>query len=238
MKVSILLFVAAVACSSLLRAGEVCTVPDTATLGCIYTNFGEGQSYLLGTGLTPGYSGAGAVGVSFTAANSYYLSDIEVAAFRASADVPDSVHFAIYDNTGQGGFPGTLVEGFQLSGFGIANPDPQPGDPLPGSVTTSSSFRVSAASVLHPLLLAGMQYWVVMDGIGDSGNVTWNANSLQRQGAATILAPASPEDPALWSALPSYSQGAFALDGTPTPEPSTFLMILPLAAGLYIRRRR
>lgn len=238
MKVSILLFAAAVLCSSVLKAGEICAGPNTQTDVCIYSNFGEGQSYLLDTGLTPGYSGAGAVAVAFTPSFSSTLLNIEVAAFRASSQVPDSVHFAVYDASGEGGFPGTLLEGFQLSGFGVANTDPQPGDPVSGSVTTSAAFRVSAASVLHPLLQMGMQYWLVMDGISDSGDFTWNSNSLGRTGAATILAPPFPGDPALWSALPNYSQGAFALDGNPTPEPGTLALLLSALAFVLRPRRR
>ena len=239
MKVSILLFGAAVLASSILRAGEVCATANTEHVACIFSNFGPGQSYKLDTGLTPGYSNGGAVGVAFTPSLTFELLNIEVAAFRANSGVPDAVHFAIYDDSGQSGFPGSLIEGFNLTGFGVANTDPQPGDPAAGSVTTSAAYRVSAASAQHPFLTGGLRYWIVMDGIGDSGNVTWNANSTNQLDAATIAAPASPGDPALWTSLTGYAQGSFALDGDPsTPEPSTFLLAAPFALAFGLCRRK
>lgn len=202
-----------------LQAASVCVSPDTLELACIYSNFGSGGAYQQNVGLTPGYS---AVGVSFTPNASYLLQNIEVAAYRANGDIPDSVNFSIYSSSG--GFPGTLLESFALTGLGIAD-----GEPVPGTIV--------AASALHPLLTAGLQYWIVMDGVGP-GDVTWNSNSIGATGAATVLAPEFEGDPAYWSLLENYAQGTFALDGDPSvPEPGTLLLAVSAFTGIYLRRK-
>jgi len=204
--------------SGLLSATPVCGVPDTPDLACIYTNFGAGQSYISNFGLTPGYT---AIGVAFTPSASYLLMDIEVAAYRANAQTADSVQFSIYDSSG--GFPGAILETFSLTGLGIAD--------------DAQTATISAASVLHPLLTAGMQYWVVMHGI-NPGDVTWNANSTSQFGPATFNAPTE-NDPAFWSLLPNHLQGALAVDGEQVaPEPGTLWLCAPLAGSLFFFRRR
>ncbi len=217
MKISILLFGAAVLCSSVLRAANICVDPDTLTRRCIYTNFGEGQSYQQDVGLTPGYS---AVGVSFTPTASYNLLNIQVAAFRANSEI--AVNFSIYDSSG--GFPGALLETLTFDNLGIPE-----GEPLPGTAT--------AASVLHPILWGGMQYWIVMEGVSP-GDATWNWNSTGQTGAATLLAPQFEGDTPHWSLLSNYDQGAFAVDGSPIPEPATLMLGAPLMFALMLRRRR
>jgi hypothetical protein len=219
MKVSLLLFGAAVLCSSVLRAGNVCTAPDTLQLGCIYTNFGEGQTYLQDAGgLTAGYS---AVGVGFTAAGSFQLQNIEVAAYRGSAEVSDTVNFSLYGTTA--GFPGDLLETFTLTGLGVYQGEPGPG-------------LLSAQSVLHPLVTGGMQYWLVMEG-ANAVNVTWGFNSTGVLGAATVVAPVEDVSPAHWELLPNHTQGAFALDGSPVPEPSTMALSVTCLAAAFLGRR-
>lgn len=219
MKGSILLFTAAVLCSSILRAAGVCTVPDTIQLACIYTNFGSAQSYQQNQGLTPGYT---AVAVSFTPAQSFLLMSLEVAAYRADGSIPDAVNFAVYNAAG--GFPGDSLESFSLTGLGVAN-----GSPAPGTIT--------ASSVLHPYLAGGSQYWIVMSGVSP-GDVTWNSNSAGRLGAATLIAPGGGEEFPHWGSLSNYAQGTFALDGDPrVPEPGTFALGFALVGAGVLRRR-
>ncbi|HVW85084.1 MAG TPA: choice-of-anchor R domain-containing protein, partial [Bryobacteraceae bacterium] len=177
MKASLLLLGSILLCSGVLQAAGVCTSPDTMTLGCIYSNLGPGETYIDGTGLSPAYL---ADAVPFTPTASYVLRDIEIAAYRANADVPDSVRFSIYQEVSGApgydpvsGFPGTgLLESFTLTGLGIFG-----GDPAPGTVT--------AQSVLHPALSAGVRYWIVMDGV-NPGDVTWNDNAASQFGVATV----------------------------------------------------
>lgn len=237
MKAFLLIVGSAVLFSGVLQASDICAAPDTLSLHCIYSNFGpsesgqyvSGTSYQSGTGLSVAYT---QVGIAFQATGSYYLQDLEVAAFRINSNIPDSVQFSVYDNAGsdpaQGGTPGNNLETFTLSGLSY------PIDGLPADPGT-----LTAVSTLHPLLNAGQFYWIVMSGV-NPGDVIWNSTTGPQLGSANYLPPDDTTgSPAAWGAYAPYSQGAVALDGTPgAPEPGTWLL---LTAGLgltgLVRRR-
>ena len=185
-----------------------------------YSNLGAGQSYNPSSGLDVSYT---AVAVPFTPGGSFTLDDIEVAAFLPTTG--DYAQFSIYDTLNSlPDYPGTALESFTFTG------------PPTNNVSLDGfSGTFTAASVLHPLLNAGEEYWVVMDTV--SSNAFWNANTMGALGAATTLA----DPPGQWSLLPSNSQGALALDGTPTPsaEPGSLPLFGSGLAGLllFVKRR-
>lgn len=215
-----------------LLASGICVPGDTQTLHCIYNNFGPSGAgdyqadvaWQTGGGLIVAYQ---QVAIPFQANGSYYLNNLEVAVSRVSGSVADSIHFSIFNNVGgapaSGGSPGSSLESFALTGLGYPG-----GTPPQGTVTVASS--------LHPLLMSGLFYWVVMTDVNSGGDIVWNYNSSGALGAEGYLPPnASNGDPAAWGAYASYTQGAVALDGTPAlPEPSTWLL---LAGGLMAAAR-
>ena len=220
-----------------LQANDICVGPDTLTLRCIYTNFGpsvsgsyvSGTSYASDTGLSVSYT---LVGIPFLSSGNFYLQDLEVAAFRANSDVPDSVQFSVYNNSGAapglGGHPGSALETLTLTGI-----------TYPGQ---GGSGTLTAASTVHSALYAGQYYWIVMSGI-DPGNVTWNSTLGPAQGAMNYLPPDDFNNvPAMWGPyLSTYAQGAVALDGSPgAPEPGTLFLFAGglTAAGLFRIRKR
>ena len=194
-----------------------------ASAGVIYSNFGAGQTFAGGVGLTPAFS---AVASSFTPDATYSVDEYQIAAFRASPDTPDTVTFSLYSDAN--GVPGADIESFTLSGLGYpAGNDFSESTPPPGILSEDSPT--------NPVLEAGQQYWLVMSGI-NPGDVTWNDDGNGQTGAAAQ----NPDNS--WTLLPNYSQGAFEIDGTlasdAAPEPASFLMLAGGLAAIVLLARQ
>ncbi len=215
MKVSLLIFGAAVLFSSALKADV------------IYNNFGPSQSFNTTFGLNLNTLG---VGVAFTPlANSYLLDEIDFVVARFNTDVanPNTIQAKLYADVG--GLPATTaLESLTFTGtLGVLLNPPDITGPVPTVIQLQSSGR--------PLMIAGQQYWVVLvdQTNGNVGDLIWNSD-----GNSTTGIVASKEQ-GQWSRL-GNTAGALEVQGTiaPVPEPGTLLTLACGLAGLVAVRRR
>jgi hypothetical protein len=130
---------------------------------------------------------------------------------------PDNFTAALYTNNM--GAPGTALETFtvdaaSLGSFGSNNP------PVVFSSTT------------HSLLSPGLEYWVVV-GADMNDSIGWNLNSTA-DNSPTVR---SFDSGATWSS--GSTPGAFEIDGTAVPEPSSVALLLGSALLLgFVRKLR
>jgi hypothetical protein len=118
-----------------------------------------------------------------------------------------------------GGLPSGILESFQLT----------------GALTVGSAALITLDSTSHPVLSAGVQYWVVAAG-GPSSFVNWNQNELQEMGPNV-------SGPTLTSLVRDSNTNvreALLVGGTAVPEPGTQVLVgffLLLYAGVAFGRR-
>jgi PEP-CTERM motif len=193
----------------------------------IYSNLGPGDSYA-GTagGWTLGDPPDYVVTASaFTAGVSLDLSKIEVAAglVLGPNGAPTGVNqLTISLDTDSAGSPGAVLESFTITGA------------MPILGTFSSGHLVTATSVLHPLLTAGTQYWVVLS-VPDDGmsHAAWDLNSLGDTG------PIVQENHGIEIFHATDASGAMRITGQAVPEPSSIVLVgISAVAGLGRRLRR
>jgi hypothetical protein len=188
----------------------------------VFSNLGPGDSYQGGSGYTVGNLGAGGgyrvYGFAFTVgATSTDLGTIGVAV----GFVTGTNQLTINLDADSGGSPGSVIESFTLNGA------------MPPFGTYSMGNLVTATSVLHPLLTAGSQYWVVVSVPNDgTSQAAWALNSTGDMGPFAI-----------------YSNGTEIVNGTGlrgamlitgVPEPSSIVMVSISAVvilGCGLRRR-
>jgi hypothetical protein len=156
MKLSFVLFVAAVLCSSMLRAS---TLP-------VYSNFDGEHPYDQTFGLTVKPSVAVPFFVPETGVPGfeYALSDIEFVAFTSDLSA-NPVTVALFDTT-NGGLPGAQLEPLDVSLSAT-----------PGVITVTSAS--------HPRLVTGKEYWIVLSDPVPYA-VVWNADGNGALGAASL----------------------------------------------------
>jgi hypothetical protein len=136
----------------------------------IFSNLGPNDSYYGGGGWALGsYNFMGVhesilTGCQFTVGTTANLATIEVAAGLGFSTGTNQLTIDL--DADSGGSPGSVIESFTISGA------------MPALGTFSMGHLVAATSVLHPLLTAGSQYWVVLS-IPNAGetNGAWNDNS-------------------------------------------------------------
>jgi PEP-CTERM motif len=174
----------------------------------IFSNLGPGNSYG-STGRSLGDPGDGdyvTLGNAFTVgATSMNLSEIEVAAGLMRG----TNQLTIDLDADSGGSPGAVIESFTIK------------NAMPGFGTVSMNNLVTATSVLHPLLTAGTQYWVVLS-VPDDGLTwaAWNLNSTGDTGPVVISHDGVMGDPQ------TITRGAMEILGqSSVPEPSTLVML-------------
>lgn len=175
-------------------------LPGALRADVIYTNFGDGDSYLGGSGLIVTRDGAAwsSVAVSFVPAAAYSLSSIE---FAASSLIAGGAGTSVAIFADDDGHPaGRSLETITLDGkltpFGGA------------------SALLTVQSSLHPLLEAGETYWVGMNA-PRGGLAVWNQTTSLSTGFAAT------DGAGKWS-FSNGVQGAMELEGTPvweTPPP-------------------
>ncbi len=177
-------------------------LPAALQADVIYTNFGDGDSFLAGSGLIVTRDGVAwsSVAMSFTPAASYSLSSIE---FGASILIPGSAGASLSVFVNDDGHPaGTPMETIALDGL------------LPSFGDSSPLLKVK--SVVHPLLEAGQTYWIGMNAAA-GGLVVWNQTTALTTGFSTTDGAGN------WSAWDGV-QGAVQIKGklvseTPAPVP-------------------
>jgi hypothetical protein len=175
----------------------------------IFSNLGPGNSYNGGAGRSLGDPGDGdyvTLGNAFTVgATSMNLSAIDVAAGLLRG----TNQLTIDLDADSGGSPGAVIESFTIK------------NAMPVFTTVSMDNLVTATSVLHPLLTAGTQYWVVLS-VPDDGSTwaAWNLNSTGDTGPVVISHDGVMGDPQ------TITRGAMEILGqSSVPEPSTLVML-------------
>jgi hypothetical protein len=152
--------------------------------------------------------------------NSYALDQIGLLVSAGSA-LGDLMNVGLY-TTGSGDAPGGLLEGWTspVNVFGAGGPD-------------NNIELLNLASASPVQLLAGQQYWVVAGMVDPSASGTWWITPVVvdpsqtppadlEQGFASLSYNGGPFTA---GALTAYGFEAFYVDGTPTPEPSSLLLL-------------
>jgi hypothetical protein len=173
----------------------------------IFNNFGSGDSYDVNHGATTGLAG-GIGGLHIDTAvvfapvgRDFTLDRIELAIDLGSG--PNLLDVAL--TTSVGGLPGASIETFHFANamgpFGFLNP------PL------------IADSILHSVLSEGTQYWLVASAPDLRTSAAWNWNSTGDLGS-----DAQRQDGGPWF-LVTQPHGAFRVNATVIPEPSTLTLL-------------
>lgn len=165
----------------------------------IYNSFGPNNSYstatvwaVTGASTTGGYRGQAEV---FTPGAPGFLSFVNLAVFHISGSRLSN--FYIAQDSGAG-VPGTILETF--------------------SNVTVNNGLLSLTSVQHPLLEAGISYWLCFEpAAADASNGWYYNNQGYNFGFAFERAHWS------WSYIssPAPASGVFRIAVTPVPEPAT-----------------
>jgi hypothetical protein len=180
-----------VACSLALLAA--CTVAAHAQV--LFSNFGPGFTYsgdgnpVNGTSCSAPF----AIAAQFQPSASASFQDAKLALFLTRG----TNQLSVYLETDAGGQPGTILEG-PINVTGLVA--------LPGSVVTANSS-------LHPFLVSGTSYWLVVVAQNADTCGGWFENSTGDQGNVAQNADASPNPP--WSTVFGV-RPAFQIDGVPT----------------------
>jgi hypothetical protein len=170
----------------------------------IYSNLGPGESYVQNTGWTESgpNSGAGTVREAFAftvgGTDTSFDSARLALGLRAGAN---EIDLRLYDTVN--GHPGTVLETIHASGQ------------MPAFGQFGSGHLVEFDSALHPLLQAGGTYWLLPFASGDT-LALWNWNNQGRNGP---FAFSNDVEPTTWKVVQQVTQGAFEVNGTPSPVP-------------------
>ena len=140
----------------------------------------------------------------------YEVSELQVPAYHYQGLGGSSADFSIHLE--DAGSPGFEIATFHVSGI--------------------STVPVALTSLLsEPVLLeSNERYWIV--GSTSFGQVNWNLGDSVFGEAAYRLNDGE------WQHLDYANVSAFALLGTPVPEPSTWTLLALSAIALYYRRKR
>jgi hypothetical protein len=174
--------------------------------GTIFSNFGPGDSFDPGGQTLSVGSPIGEdddQGSAFTPSSNLFLTRIELAVGLASG--PNLLDVWLMSDSG--GQPNTIIESFHLvDAMG----------PFAGSRPL-----VSADSILHPLLSAGIQYWLIADTPGPDELAAWNFNSIGDIGPNAFQVNSGG-----WF-VGTGLRDAFRVSGSSSiPEPNTLLLVL------------
>jgi hypothetical protein len=206
----------------------VAGVAGPARAEVIYSNLGPGESYLAGISWnesgpnTP--QGTVRQAWAFTAGGADTFFDSARLALTLNRGA-NEIDLRLY--TDAGGQPGTALEAIHASGQ------------MPPNGMYGSGHLVTFDSATHPPLRAGGTYWLVPLASGDT-EAFWQQNDQGRAGPYALSVEA---EPMTWVDVHQNPQGAFEVNGTPSPapEPSALALAgvgLVGAAGFAWRRRK
>jgi hypothetical protein len=183
----------------------------------IFSTFGPGDSYAAnGQGMASGW----AIGFpfSFGGPQSYLFDSVELAVGLYYG--PNQLNLSL--RTDAAGVPGAVLESFSFTDQMV--------------LYQSGSSILMGASVSHPLLSPGTNYWLVGSG-ASNGDPVWSFSSLGITGTMVGSNGGS------WMSVANWQMGAFRINGmdnaAPIPAPGAILLGT-LGAGLvgWLRRRR
>jgi hypothetical protein len=152
-------------------------------------------------------------GIGFTPSQNYTFDSAELAISLSSG--PNVLD--VYLMGSSGGLPSGILESFVLTGALSANP---------------GTSLVTIGSVTHPVLDAGVQYWLVAAG-GASTFASWQQN------IHNIMGP-NVSGPTLSSLVRDSDTNvieAYEINGNAVPEPQSWMLIVAGAIGLVWRGR-
>ena len=194
--------------------------------GTIYNNLDPGNvaarqaGYCLGSGTCATSYWVDAI--AFTPSTTAALTDIGVALGYVSGQNWATIQLL----SDAGGLPSSVIESWTVNNL-----------PVWQYNTATPATFVTAGS--DPILDAGRQYWVaaIAGTPGDKANLQyWIAAQPN-----TVYEPfATSQDGGPYSIVsnPYAGDGAFRVDGTPVPEPSTFFLLGTGALGLIGRAKK
>jgi hypothetical protein len=180
----------------------VLALAGPARADVIYSNLGPGESYVQDQGWTESGPNAGTVrqAIAFTAGGTDTSFDGARLALSLAFGA-NEIDLRLYDTLN--GHPGTVLETIHASGQ------------MPPLGMFGSGHLVTFSSSLHPLLQAGGTYWLLPFASGDT-SAAWNENT---QGGNGPFASSDQVEPMSWVVFPNVNQGAFEVNGTPSPAP-------------------
>ena len=180
----------------------------------IFSDLGPSDSYMPNTSYALGspistddYVAASAFTVGGSL--SFTLSTIEVAANLVSG----TNQLFISIDADSSGLPGATLESFTIN------------NELPQVGTYSSGNLLLATSVIHPLLTAGSQYWVVLSA-PDTTWAGWNFNSTG------VTGPLYQSNNGVPVNSGTLTLGAMRITGNVVPEPSSLVLSCMAALSL------
>ena len=143
------------AAASFLMLASACHLgASTANVSTIYSTFGPGDTYNGSSGWSIGGPGVYVQALQFTPAESGVVQAIEIAAFRLAGGT--AVNVTLTNDASD--LPGLVLETLAICCFGDV-----------------ASIQL-ANSVLHPILLGGRKYWLVVSPVAAGDEFGWGRN--------------------------------------------------------------
>jgi hypothetical protein len=189
----------------------------------IFSNLGPGSSYntMLGNPVGDGLDGSGfnyAQGDTFLASQTATVDLVAIALSCAVCPAGGSITLNLTQDVA--GHPEAVLESFSILGSNL------------GTLGTNNPLIV-VSSLLHPSLSAGTRYWVTVSGLPTSA-IAWNWNNTGDVSAEAI----SVDGGASWFSPSGITPGAYAVNGTPIPEPSALWLLTTGVLSLGIAQLR
>jgi hypothetical protein len=203
-----------------IRAGLLTALvlaPAVANAAVIFDNFGAGNHYISCCAWIIGDQEGWVQGDGFVVpgTGNYRLDQIELAASLYSG--PNMLDVTLYDTVN--GLPGTALETFHFTD-------------VMGPYTSYPNPLLVSPSILHPLLAAQSQYWLIASVPDPTSVALWAWNDVSDWGPRAQSHYGSP----FWGS--DYWRGASRVTASQVPEPTTLLLLGSGLTALMLYRRR
>ncbi len=205
-------------CAAILVLALLFAAPQAAQADfIIYSNFGSGNSYDTSTGYIIGnLGGNSAYAAAFTTSTGpVALSSISVALGQIGG-TGGLVDISIASDNG--GIPGGILETLQAA--------------VPDDFFSGGSV-VTVNSVSTPTLQANTQYWVEVSAVDPSTTFGWYYTSPVVSGLVGV----SSDGGATYPDVGPDTEGAFSVQVTPIPEPSSLSLLCAGVSSALVWQR-